>query len=1171
MTVKRFTLFTKIFLLSTLYGHAITIGQGPALQNSLGTSTDKRGTTWYEEFQDWAASDIRALDYNDDQYKFNNAQDTSRDIVAFYSHDDGTNIYFRFDFFDIGYQDENSEVDVYVAIDCAPGGNDWLPDFSDTKTDHPWELCIGVYNSSAASVYHTDWTNYAATEYVGSYWRADLDSVEFAITRAAMLDAGWDGTSAFYMQPFTCRDGTDGGNGEIDGQASDLVDVIGTLERGNASSNGWYLGAISSEAATGRAKYAVVAHANQSVAPQSGTQGHIYTDRTDLDLHPGFIRMLDSAEMLNTPVNLHISGTLLISLQWARQDPSDATYPDRDGPTFNSRVAAFVTNGPGSLIGGVLAEHIMPYFEGEVNRKSIQQNSELIASMFGLTENDMQVMHTPERVIRSDTNSPYVSSSGPLDGKTFADIEASGFAATYLDEVTHLHWWFYADEQNNPGWDTNNWGRWAGGQGNDEETYHHKVHKINGVYCFMINDREDQSKFGNTDGGMELDTRYTLLAKALHPDSSQLTLVFDDWEAFAGNSFASATPNNNADQWHNTLRWAANHPWIELVNLKDVLHWATNDSTWVVDQGYVYDKGMQTYEWLKHASEHSYDHWYYGFTNSGDLLEESFFSRVPYVHESWAPGGMKPYGDMNTTNSLIRDAWDTIQEITATNLKALAEWGYSAMIYETAWHDENEPAWWPPVDKPWLSWSDAYQSRNYQTTFDRAEANSYEDGLPTDDTSGWAVRLHAHVRDMGVLKAASDWVASVKNGTQGPTPLVYAADLDDDTLDEYVLCNNRVFACVERWGARLIKAFVYDPDLNGGDAREVIGVPISNPAQESENEDADNNRCSAFKDRYNTGLNGNHYVDMDFAAPLSPIQGSNSWTFTSQDGNITKHITLADGRDVIVAEYTITTNVGALYTRQGLGPNQMDLMLHGHTHLVKEFDPSYTGLRNTQGGAVYLVLGHNVALVPTNIANTGWEARELPLIEQFETCNTATNFSIALAFSQASAADLDGDGLDNTNEFVLGTNHESADSDGDGMPDGYEVSYGLMPTNAADAAQDLDGDGISNHDEYIANTCPDSSNAYPHISSIVFSPTGIQVQSFTTPDRQFEILFADATQGFSDSLDWNTFNNTNLLIGTWLETNHLDSTFTFLDDFSGNTSGNIPGGSRYYRIRISLP
>ena len=33
-----------------------------------------------------------------------------------------------------------------------------------------------------------------------------------------------------------------------------------------------------------------------------------------------------------------------------------------------------------------------------------------------------------------------------------SDILTGGYAATYLDEVTHLHWWFYPNEQNNPSW-----------------------------------------------------------------------------------------------------------------------------------------------------------------------------------------------------------------------------------------------------------------------------------------------------------------------------------------------------------------------------------------------------------------------------------------------------------------------------------------------------------------------------------------------------------------------------------------------------------------------------------------------------------------------------------------------------------------------------------------------
>ena len=122
---------------------AVTIGAGPAV------GTDKRGTVWYEEFQDWSAADLRALDPNDDEYKFEDgSNDAGRDLIAFYSHDDGTNLYFRIDFFDLLYGNENDQVDVYVAIDCADGGATWLPDYSDTQTSYPWEACVGVYNST---------------------------------------------------------------------------------------------------------------------------------------------------------------------------------------------------------------------------------------------------------------------------------------------------------------------------------------------------------------------------------------------------------------------------------------------------------------------------------------------------------------------------------------------------------------------------------------------------------------------------------------------------------------------------------------------------------------------------------------------------------------------------------------------------------------------------------------------------------------------------------------------------------------------------------------------------------------------------------------------------------------------------------------------------------------
>ncbi|MBW7907826.1 MAG: hypothetical protein H3C50_02765 [Kiritimatiellae bacterium] len=1133
------SLFLVLFLVaaSVLTAEAaITIGPGPIIGTNknpaalFGNPADD--PVWHEEFQDWKATDLRALDPNDDSYDLSDGKNESRDIVAFYTREEGDNYFFRIDFFDLSNLAENGSLDCYVAIDCALGGNTTLPDGIETDTSYPWDVCIKLYSEQYNDVVLANGTSVKSNNWLGSYWRSDLDAVEFGIKRSALTNAGWNGSSPIYFQVYTTKDSTD-----IGGQ-SDITDAIGTLNRNTGGGVGLLSTAIPSTSTAGRAKYAAIAHANQSIAPRDGTQRHIYTDHS-ATLKPGFIRLMDSAQMLNVPINLHISGTLLMSFLWATQNPADANYPDRDGPTFVNRVRDFVTTGPGSLIGGVLAEHIMPYFEGEVNRRSIGQNNELLYHIFGINESQMGVMHVPERVIHTDTNAPWTDPNGPLKGKPFEDILAGGFEATYLDEVTHLHWWFYPQE-NNPGgspyggqWDDNNCGRWAGGQGNDEAPYHHKVHKINGVYTFMINDREDQSKFGPHDSGLNRDTRYTLLQKALSPDYAQLTLVFDDWEAFAGNSFASPDPNNNADQWDQSIRWIANHPWIEMVNLKQVLDWAKADTNWVVDHGYVYDKPMQTYEWLKRASEHSYDHWYYG-----SALEESFFNRTALVHDAWAPNTMKKYGDMNTPGTLIRDSWDTIESVSATNLRRLAEWSYSAMIYETAWHDEDANP-------------DQYQSRNYQQTFNRNDGctTSYED-TTYDPISGWATRLHGHVRKGGIFKAASDWVADIKSGYQGPHSRAFAADIDDDQLDEYVLCNNRVFLVFERWGARLTHAFLYDPTVNGGDAIAVLGASASNPPNESENEGVGNNRVSAFKDQWSTGLSSSQYVDGDFALS-APIGSSNGWTFTSSDGKVRKSFALDSNRDVLRATYSMTPDVGKLYVRFGLGPNQMDLMKNGQVHLTEAADTSYRGLRNSQGGAAFIVAGRNVGFV-NNPGDADWDGRKLPLTQQFEVESTSTNWSVGLAFSQASADDLDGDGLSNTNEFALGTNHELADTDGDGMPDGYEVAYSFNPTSSADAAQDADGDGLSNAEEYIAGTHPRQSGSVFRASSIL-SPIedNLSIQVPTSTGRIYRLETTPAL-----TAAWNIVNGQTNILGSG-----APHTFT--------TSA--PDDTRFYRVRVQIP
>lgn len=63
----------------------------------------------------------------------------------------------------------------------------------------------------------------------------------------------------------------------------------------------------------------------------------------------------------------------------------------------------------------------------------------------------------------------------------------------------------------------------------------------------------------------------------------------------------------------------------------------------------------------------------------------------------------------------------------------------------------------------------------------------------------------------------------------------------------------------------------------------------------------------------------------------------------------------------------------------------------------------------------------------------------------------------------SNSPDTDGDQL---------ANFADPDDDGDGMPDAWEIQYGLNPLSPGDAGLDSDGDGLTNLAEYQANSNP---------------------------------------------------------------------------------------------------
>ncbi|MCC5849687.1 MAG: hypothetical protein JJU29_16510 [Verrucomicrobia bacterium] len=795
---------------------SITLGRGP----EIGAVN---GVTRYEEFMEWTWDDLRALDafegggtnhQGGDIFPAFDGWDSSRDMTAFYSRDGGAvadggdgRLYFRVDFHDLQAFAEQGNLDLYVAINFGdpsnPLGERVLPDEVDTLTNMRWRAVVAVYESAFGTVYvDTDSSNNTDTfgqdlfangvvsrpdYFVGAYFNSELDAVEFAIDRLALLDAGWLGLNPadLRFQVYTTKSGTQNspqGPGDIGGR-SDIRDSIfndyiaedhWAAQRGLQGTGSVLHNWIPGDARGGRVKVALVLHGNQQILPGQSTQ-----DLINNNAGAGYYRPIDVHEVFQAPLNLHITPTLATAIQWAAADP-DAEQPWRDGPAFNARLAALMQAGLIQPFGTTFSDHIPAYFDLAYNQDNVELAHHVLEEIYGIDMSGLKVFFPPERV---------------LDADVLGKIRDMGFEYTLADQMVHFRQWF---------------GREAA-LGQDG----FRINRVHDVGTFAINDRVSEVRFDVHDSGAPMALRRQLNRMARSGTQDQVLVIYSRWEDFQDQS--------NADAYDALVRWLSNRAWVELVTLEDIANHNVDltgdgqgDAWWQIDRGSPpLDKVAQ--EWIHYATRENYDNWYVGEDGFRQGLQNTVFERRP-GEALPAPYGMQAIG-----SGIVADAWDAVNGIQHPDLRLLAGGVLHASTFVTAFHDQ------PGVDL-----------RKFSTGAYINPDNEFR------ALAAFARHAQAQTRRAAIYARVDQWASGADALTETQSS---AEDIDLDGENEYLLYNNRLFAVMERTGGRMIAAWVRHPET--GRVFQVVGNLMSYAGSDTEHEGANNAnalRTSGLKD-----------------------------------------------------------------------------------------------------------------------------------------------------------------------------------------------------------------------------------------------------------------------------------------------------------------------------------
>jgi glycosidase len=1109
---------------------SIVIGEGTTVTRGLAVNKNS--------FTDWSLEDLVEFDefegdggnnQGGDVYPGGDGADGSRDIVAFYAHDGGLDgkYYFRIDFHDLAAYAEDDKMNAYILIDMGNTaiGEKALPDDVDILTDMGWEVAVAAYRTNVGSVYVD--TNHSANSialneglvgtngvvvrdqntadgFLASFYDSSNDSMELSISRQALVDAGWNGINALRFQVYTTKDGTInspvgagnlGGRNDVrdsiydDWVAEDYYDQQ-LYVKANEKLKSWITvdGQGRYPAQRKSAKLVLLTHTAQPLLSGGETQALINSG-----FSTGLHRVVDTHEAFGKPAALHFTPTLASSIEWAKVDPAK-NKPWRDGPSFNNRMAAQISAGNLQLLGTTFSDHILAYFDSAYTADNTALASSVMQQIYGMAPSST-VFWNPERV---------------ADHTVMSKISSAGYTFSFIDQMRHIWKWYGRDTALS------------------DDGY--RINTINGLKCFVINDQASQYRYRTADNGLSMPMRMLLHRKARSGTQDQVVILYHDWSEFTSTTQAAAYDTN--------LRWAANHPWVQIVtpqqiaaNQVDINRDGTGDSWFAINRGNG-SLARVAHDWVDHATQENYDNWFNGQPGREEGLRDKVFDIRTGVALPYA------FGTQALNDNLLADrVWDSLSLMHGSHsvLGTLARGTMHSGMYLTAFHNQ-------------LNGDTSKYSTGAYVSAD-TDNNTLQQS---------AAASQARARGAAMLSYVNAWHASPPSEASTQT-----VDVDLDGENEYVLKNRTVFAVFERTGGRCVAAWCRNHTANK--VFQVIGNLWSLPDSTTEEEGMFNDngsailarRTSAFKDWYAIGPNTAGYVNDLYTVTAAGI--GTGWTLTSSDGKISKTITLENSS--LKAAYLLTGNITKLYLRHGLSPHLLDLYLNGQGNL-SSLNATATGVTLTNSAdaaspvtAELVLSGGSYGGVVYNPTATDQGATFLPdtyamlnqaQTRQVELESTATSFSF---------------GLD------LSSGPPSPDMDGDNLPDLWENANGLSSgsnAGADGAAGDPDGDGITNMGEYLVGLNPQSKDEhlFPKLTILPTAGSSYTLDFPTLGERRYKLWYSH------DMDSW-------LQVGADILTTGESANphRQVLDNGTpaGTTSHPSTQQRRFYKLEISLP